>query len=246
MISSPAPAGDSTGTEPQRPTVTVWSDIHCPWAAVAVHRLRAARRAEGLDVLFEQRPWPLELVNGRGTPRHVVPVETAVLANHEPELFGALDPDVWPSTSMPAFELIAAARRVQGARAAEEVDYRVRLAFFREGTDISIRAGLQQVLEATAQAYPELAPEKILEAWDSEPVRADVLADYQRSTDLPIQGSPQIFWPDGSTSHNPGLTDHEWIRGIPRVHTTDPDALRRLLLERTAGGYSETSANEPE
>ncbi|MDR7300855.1 hypothetical protein [Haloactinomyces albus] len=54
-------------------------------------------------------------------------METAVLANPEPGLFGAFDTDAWPSTSMPAFELIAAARRVQGVRAAEEVDYQVRL-----------------------------------------------------------------------------------------------------------------------
>ncbi|RNL80748.1 DsbA family oxidoreductase [Halostreptopolyspora alba] len=215
-------------------TVTVWSDIHCPWAAVAVHRMREARHADGASVLFDQRPWPLELVNGQGIPYDIVSVEAAVLANHEPDLFGAFSADSRPSTSMPAFELIAAARRVQGTRAAEDVDYHVRRAFFRDGVDISIRSGLRRVLENAAEAHPHLAVEDILGAWDNEPVRADVLADYRRSTELPIQGSPQVFWPDGTTSHNPGMTDHEWVRGIPRIRTADPEAPLRLLRERAA------------
>ncbi|HTF50463.1 MAG TPA: hypothetical protein VK735_23740 [Pseudonocardia sp.] len=38
-------------------TVTVWSDIHCPWAFVAVHRLRSAThsartQAEGADLIL--------------------------------------------------------------------------------------------------------------------------------------------------------------------------------------------------
>jgi len=37
-------------------TVTLWSDIHCPWAAVAVHRLRSTRKDNGIDVVFDQRP----------------------------------------------------------------------------------------------------------------------------------------------------------------------------------------------
>ncbi|GAB2749720.1 hypothetical protein GCM10027174_25230 [Salinifilum aidingensis] len=212
-------------------TVVVWSDVHCPWAAVAVHRLRAARDAEGLDVVLDQRAWPLELVNGRGIPYDVVPVEAAVLASLEPELFTAFGQEPRPSTAMPAFELIAAARRAQGARAAEDVDYHVRLAYFRDGVDISIRAGLWQVLTAAAEHHPELDAGRILDVWDSEPVRADVLADYRRSHELPIRGSPQIFWPDGTSTHNPGMTDHQWVRGIPRVGTTDPDAPHRLLLE---------------
>nr|MBA2529190.1 hypothetical protein [Euzebyales bacterium] len=47
-----------------------------------------------------------------------------------------------------------------------------------------------------------------------------------------IQGSPQIFWPDGSTTHNPGMTDHEWVRGIPRLRSSDPGEAEGLLLSR--------------
>lgn len=209
--------------------VEIFSDIHCPWAAVTAHRLRAARDAAGLDVVFDQRAWPLELVNGSGTPRHIVVQETAVLANHEPELFSAYRNDSWPSAFLPAFELVAAARRVHGLRAAEDVDYHLRLAFFRDSVDVSIRAGLEEALREAAKASADIDVDAVLAAWDTEPVRADVLADYRRSQDLPIQGSPQVFWPDGATTHNPGMNDHGWVRGIPRIHSTDPDAPARLL-----------------
>src|SRR5689334_23517716 len=100
--------------------VHVWSDIHCPWAFVAVHRLRAARAKHRLDVVFTPRAWPLEWVNGRGTPRDIVTTETAALAGHEPELFNAYTAESWPSTFLPAFELVAAANVVHGSRAAED------------------------------------------------------------------------------------------------------------------------------
>lgn len=206
--------------------IEVWSDIHCPWAAVAVHRLRTARDRHGLDVVFDQRAWPLEWVNESGTPRHIVVPESAVLANHEPSVFSAFRGESWPSTFLPAFELVAAARRALGLRAAEDVDYALRLRFFRESADVSLR---HELARACDDAGIDTAA--VMAAWESEPVRADVVADYERSKGLAIQGSPQVFWPDGSTDHNPGMTDHEWVRGIPRITSSDPEAAERLLLE---------------
>lgn len=197
-----------------------------------MHRLRSTRKDNGIDVVFDQRPWPLELINGRGIPRHIVPEEMAALASHEPELFSHFSGDSWPSTSLPSFELIAAARRAYGARVAEDVDYHLRLAFFRDSVDLSIRAGLERALEAAAGTNAALDADEVLAIWDSEPVRADVLDDYRHSKDLPMQGSPQIFWPAGSTTHNPGMTDHEWVRGIPRIRSTDSDAPARLLMQK--------------
>lgn len=211
-------------------TVTVWSDIHCPWATVVVHRLRRARDTAGLDVAFDQRPWPLELVNGTGTPRHIVVQEAAVLSNHEPELFSAYDTDSWPSTFLPAFELVAAARAVHGMRAAEDVDYALRRAFFRHSVDVSVEAGLARTLELAA--LPHVDSGAVLATWRAGAVRAEVFADYKRSTSLPIQGSPQVFWPDGTSTHNPGLDQHEWVRGIPRLLVDDADAPLRLLQQK--------------
>jgi predicted DsbA family dithiol-disulfide isomerase len=211
-------------------TVTIWSDIHCPWAGAIVHRLRQARDDEGLDVLLDPRPWPLELVNGTGTPHRIVTTEMAVLAQHESAMYSAYRNESWPSTFMPAFELVAAARRVHGDKGAEEVDYALRRAFLRAGVDVSVEAGLRVALDAAVGRGAQIDADAVMAAWRTEPVRADVLADYERSKQLPIQGSPQVFLPDGSTEHNPGLTDHQWRGGIPRVLSDDREAPRRLLL----------------
>lgn len=217
------------------PTVIeVWSDLHCPWATTVVHRLRRAREDLGVDVVFDPRPWPLEWVNERGTPRHVLEPETAVLANHEPGLFSRYRGASWPSTFLPAFELVAAARRVGGLRAAEEVDAALRLRFFRDSADVSLRHELRRAAEDAAERHPSVDADAVVAAWETDGVRADVVADFERSRDLPIKGSPQVFWPDGSTTHNPGLDDHEWVRGIPVVHADDAGACRRLLQEHAA------------
>lgn len=217
--------------------IEVWSDIHCPWATTAIHRLLRARDRHGLDVVFDPRPWPLEWVNERGTPRHIVEPETAVLANHEPELFSrfafwASKPSQisWPSTFLPAFELVAAARRAGGPQAAERTDAALRRHFFTEGRDVSVRAELERALKSA-----DVDAEAILRVWDTENPRADVLADWERSKDLPIQGSPQIFWPDGTTTHNPGIVNLRFERGLPRFDRDEPDAVERLLLEKAGG-----------
>jgi len=208
-------------------TVTIYSDLSCPWAAVAVHRLRAARDRLGLDVAFDPRAWPLEWVNGAGTPQRIVATESVVLAAHEPELFSAWRGATWPSTIIPAFELVAAARRVGGVTAAEVVDAAVRRRFFRDSADIALRHELR-----TAAEDAGVDADAVLHVWETQPVRADVVADYEASKGLPVQGSPQVFWPDGSTTHNPGMADHRWVRGIPRIGAVDPDEPERLLRER--------------
>ena len=205
--------------------IPIYSELHCPWAFVTVHRLRKARDRLGLDVVFDQRPWPLELVNGIGTPKENMLPETAVLAQHEETLFSKYRGEMWPSSFLPAFEAVAAARRALGLRGAEDVDYALRLAFFRDSVDVSIEKGITDAVGAAG-----IDTDAVMQAWRNEPCRADVMADFERSKTLPIQGSPQVFWPDGSTSHNPGMTDHQWVRGIPRIRSADAEEPGRLLL----------------
>lgn len=213
------------------PVVTIWSDVHCPWATVAIHRLRAARERDGLDVDFDVRAWPLELVNGELERRDAVNVEIGVLSTHEPELFSAWQAETFPSTFLPAFELVAAARRVHGLRAAADVDYALRLAFFRDGVDISLRPGLERALERAARLDSALDGQAVLAEWDSGGPRADVLADFARSKEVGVKGSPHVFWPDGSDSVNPGFTGLRFERGIPRIGGADPREPSRLLHE---------------
>lgn len=218
--------------------VDIWSEIHCPWALVCLHRLRSARDEVGLvDVVLDPRPWPLEWVNERGTPRDIVAAEAIVLAAEEPTLFSVYENDSWPSTFLPAFELVAAARRVGGRRLAEEVDYALRVAFFRDQVDVSIASGLRHALDLVdADRGVDVDAEAIMHTRYTQPVRADVLAEYETSKGLPIQGSPQVFGPDGKTHHNPGLTDHTWERGMPRIHRSQPREPADLLARIAARG----------
>jgi predicted DsbA family dithiol-disulfide isomerase len=188
-----------------------------------VYRLRKARKERGLDVVLDQRAWPLEIINRQGTPKPIVRNEVAVLANHEPELYSRYDADSWPSTFLPAFELVAAARRVAGLAGAEEADWAVRMRFFRSSADVSVRHELEQAAKDAG-----LDVDAVMHVWETEPVRADVMADYRRSLDLPIKGSPQVFWPDGGATHLPGI-EMEIVRGIPRIRSDDPDEPGRLL-----------------
>jgi hypothetical protein len=212
-------------------TIDIWSDIHCPWAYVTVHRLRAARDKHRLDVVFAPRAWPLEWVNRRGTPRSIVVTETAALASHEPSLFNGYDNDSWPSTFLPAFELVATTRRIYGTRAAEDVDYALRVAFFRNCVDVSIEAGLQAALVTAVALGAVIDPSRVIDEWLRTNPRADVADDYRISKTVAIQGSPQVIWPDGSTTHNPGMTDHHWTGGLVRIGSTDKTAAERMLLE---------------
>ena len=167
-------------------TVDIWSDIHCPWAYVAVHRLRRARDAHDLDVVFAPRAWPLEWVNGRGTPRDIVTTETAALASHEPELFTAYTGESWPSTFLPAFELVVTVRRRYGVRAAEDVDFALRLAFFRDGVDVSIRAGLHHALVIATGLNADVVLAEVEDDWLNTNVAksyADAVSDFKTANE---------------------------------------------------------------
>ena len=57
-----------------RHTIVIWSEIHCPWSHLAVHRLHETRARLGLDdvVAFDHRAFPLEYFNERGTPKRIL------------------------------------------------------------------------------------------------------------------------------------------------------------------------------
>src|SRR5687768_6935394 len=133
-------------------TVVLFSDIGCPWAHLAVHRLHEMRSRLGLDdaVRIDHRAFPLELLNGRPTPKPVLDAEIPVV--------GALGPDagwqVWqgpeheyPSTTMPALEAVQAVKELDGLEASERLDRALRVAFFGQSRCISIAPVILEVAE---------------------------------------------------------------------------------------------------
>ncbi len=190
-------------------TIAVWSDVTCPWAGLAVHRLHAARSRMRLtgSVRLDHRAFPLELINERPTPKRVLDGEVPVIGAHEPALGWQVwqRPDSeWPGTVLLALEAVQAAKAesVGGHAASEELDLALRRAFFAESRPI----GLYAEVVAVARTCPSVVVERLEEALRRGEGRDRVLADWRESGQDRVQGSPHLFLPDGSDAHNPGVT----------------------------------------
>jgi predicted DsbA family dithiol-disulfide isomerase len=219
-------------------TIAIWSDIGCPWAHLAVWRLHATRRRLGLDdaMTFVHHPFPLELVNEQATPWPILTAEVSVV--------GALDQDAgwqvwqapewqWPVTTLPALEAVQAAA-AQSARAAEELDRALRVAFFGESRCISLR---HVILEVASKCDP-VDTEALAGALDDGVARRAVIASFERAgASDEVNGSPHLFLPDGSDAHNPGIAMHWEGRpgeGFPVIDADDPGLYENLLRRAVA------------
>lgn len=89
-----------TLTPPPPGTIQVWSDLLCPFAAVALHRLRAARDRLGVELQLDHHVFALELFNGPH-PRRGTDTEAVGLGQVEPgaelRVWTARD-DLYPHT----------------------------------------------------------------------------------------------------------------------------------------------------
>jgi predicted DsbA family dithiol-disulfide isomerase len=212
--------------------IVVWSDLACPWATVAVFNLHQARARMGLEgeVHLDHRVFPLELVNGRPTSRRVVDTEIPVVGRLAPD-FGWQtwpgDPAAYPGTVLLALEAVQAAKE-QSAWAADQLDLRLRRAFFAEGRPISIR----KVILDVAAGCPEVDAAALEEALDDGRGRRAVIRDWRSIKENGVQGSPHLFLPDGTGVPNPGVTMHwqgQKPGGFPVVDAFDSGVYEELL-----------------
>lgn len=214
-----------------RGTVIVFSDLGCPWASLAVHRLRARRAALGLAVTLDHRPFPLELFNDRPTPKRVLDAEVAAIAPLEPGLgwrpWPRPDSD-YPGSTLLAMEAVQAVK-AQSLRLSEDLDAALRHAFYAQGRTISLFTTVLAVARSVAGLdLPELEA-----ALRSGAARAAVFDGWAEAAEV-AQGSPHLFLPDGTDVHNPGIRS-SWTEpggsGFVRIESQDPtaydDALRR-------------------
>jgi predicted DsbA family dithiol-disulfide isomerase len=218
-------------------TITIWSDVGCPWASLLVWRLHARRAALGLEdaVRLEHRCFPLELVNERPTPRAVVDAEVAALAPLVPDAGWRpweRDASAYPVTTLPALEAVQAAK-AQGLDASERLDLALRQAFWRDNRCISLRHEVLAAAESAGVDVPALGA-----ALDAGTARQAVIDDWRAATeDGAADGSPHVFLPDGTSAFNPGVEQH-WEGpkpgGRPVVDRDDVAALDDLL-RRAAG-----------
>lgn len=220
-------------------TIAVFSDVGCPWASLATHRLRAHRSALGLDgvIEFDHRAFPLELINRRPTPKRVLDAEIAAIAAIEP----ALEWVPWyrPESSYPVTTLLpmeavqaAKAAEVGGLRASDDLDAALRHAFYAQSRTISL---LPVVLEVAGQCAT-VAADALEVALHRGSGRAEVIAQWRRAG--AVRGSPHLFSADGSDIHNPGIR-LSWTgepgRSFVRIDRDDPSVYDELLRRAAVG-----------
>jgi len=206
-------------------TIQVWSDLLCPFAHVAIHRLVAARQRLGLvgRVHLDHHTFALELFNGPHS-RPGTDTEAVGLGQIEP---GAgfrvwTAPDwTYPSTVLLAAEAVHAAKS-QGLGPSEDLDRALRQAFWTESRSIAHRSVILDVAKQTGTVDAAM----LAEALDSGTYRRQMMADHAVAQTDEVSGSPHLFLADGTGLHNPGITVHWKARG-PR------DSLSSTQMTRT-------------
>ncbi|MFF3288456.1 DsbA family protein [Streptomyces sp. NPDC003023] len=227
-----------TSLHPARGVVTVYSDIWCSFAHIAVHRLHATRSRLGLDdqVAFDLRAFPLEMLNDAPSPRPGTDSEVARMASLEPtagwQLWQAKD-WLYPSTTLPALEAVLAAKE-QSLKASEQLDLGLRRAFWAESRCISHRKVIMDVARETGAVDTGA----LAEALDDGRARR-TLSDHTATarTDS-VDCSPHLFLPDGTEHPNPGI-DVRWEGGYgigwPVIESDDPKVYEDILLTAATG-----------
>ncbi|MEU6219992.1 DsbA family protein [Streptomyces sp. NPDC047022] len=218
---------------PDRRTVTVWSDIGCPWATLALRTLRAAAADRDVDLLVDHRAFPLELFNKMPTPKFILEAEIVTIAGARPELgwrSWAGAESAYPVTTLPAMEAVQAAKaeEIGGLRASDELDAALRYAFYNESRCISIHPVILDVAEK-CEHVDTAALEKALARGAG---RAEVYRHWETAKGPGVQGSPHLFAAEGFAVHNPGATYHWTARpgeGFPRLEEYDPSWVEPLL-----------------
>lgn len=166
---------------PDGPLLEVFADVGCPFTHVGLRRLVEHRARLGReDVRLWVRAWPLEVVNGTPMDAHYIAEEVDELRDQvAPDLFTGFTEAAFPSTSLPAMALAAAAYR-HGAAVGEAVSLGLRDLCFEQGRDVAD----PDVLAGLAAAH------------GIDPGEADrhaVLGEHAEGSSRGVVGSPHFF-----------------------------------------------------
>ncbi len=229
--------GSTVGLTPPRGVITVFADIWCSFAHIAVHRLHTTRARLGLkeQVSFDLRAFPLELLNDAPSPRPGTDSEVARMAVLEPDagwqLWQAKD-WLYPSTTLPALEAVLAAKE-QGLNASEQLDLGLRRAFWAESRCVANRRVILDVAADTGVVDVGA----LTEALDDGRARRALADQAALAGSDRIDCSPHLFLPDGSDHANPGI-DVDWAGdygiGWPVIVSDDPKVYEDILLRAAA------------
>lgn len=165
------------------------------------------------------RAFPLEIINNRPAPKHIVDQEWPLVAVQEP-----LAPCIaWPheeylSTTLLAYEAYKSAF-VQSPLKSRIFDLKLRRAFFYEGRRIDKNDVLCEIASES-----NLEVDKIRNDLECRKFKKAVMEDYKDSMNLrdnhniPMT-SPTLIFPNGKFVHNPYASDKKIKNGkLTEVH----------------------------
>jgi len=183
-------------------TVEVFADVLCPFTHVGLHTLIDRRTERGLaEPRLRIRAWPLELINGQPLDAaHVAAEIDALRASVRPDLFAGFSQQNFPTTTVPAFGLAAAAEHDPAL--SEQVGLALRDALYEQGRDIG-----EPAVVAEIGAGFGLTP------LPADATDAAIRADWDEGKLRGVIGSPHFFTPDGGSWFCPGLDISRDSRG---------------------------------
>ena len=199
------------GTHSTEPgVVTLWSDVSCPWATLALRTLHDAAAERGVSLRVDHRCFPLELLNSEPTPKPGHDEEVEQITAVRPDLgwtaWNAPD-STFPVTTLPAMQAVQAAKQ-QSLEAADQLDSAMRRAFFAEHRCISIHPVIEQV----ARSCAGVDADALMVALRAGAGVAQVYADLEVARSGEIKGSPHFWTASGSFAANPGVDDAQDFR----------------------------------
>jgi predicted DsbA family dithiol-disulfide isomerase len=162
-------------------TVEVYADITCPFTHVGLKQVvrHIGETEHPVDVIV--RAWPLEWVNGAPLAVDAVMVKAAALTEQlGVDDFPGLRADHWPSSTIPALNLVASAY-ARDPVVGLAVGMELRAALFEHGIDV----GDPDVLAFVAANHGLTAPSTDA----SDAVRRDYADGIARG----VRGSPHFF-----------------------------------------------------
>lgn len=172
-------------------TIEVFADITCPFTHVGLKRVVEHVDAMDRPAAVWVRAWPLEWVNGDGLEVDAVEEKARALTEQlGVDDFHGLDHAHWPTSTLPALDLVATAYTVDmGTGLAVSMD--LRAALFERGQNI----GDPAVLEEIARAH---------HVSTADSARDVVQRDFDDGKERGVAGSPH-FWVDRDDFFCPAL-----------------------------------------
>lgn len=181
------------------PELWEWAEYYCPWCYVAAVRIHGMRNEYEGRVAASMRFFPLELVNGSEPPRDILEQEWWLAAIQEPAAtFVAYTAPDWPTTTLPAFDAVWAARQ-QGADVAAEMDLKVRRAFFGESRNIGSRDVMLEIAHGSDMDFVRFERD-----FASPAARPAVTEEGQMGRErYKVRGTPTLMLGNGTRLHTP-------------------------------------------